>query len=226
MEREKITVDEIKIVLVDDHDIVRDGLKVLLMNLPDIKVIGEVSTGNELFNLLENNQPDIILMDITLPKMSGIVVTEKVKLEYPDIKVIMLTASVNDKSVFDSFKAGALGFLPKNINQFELLLAIREVYNGKRFLARSISEDVLDKYLNKYKPDTINHVKIENGLTERELEIAELFAEGYNYKQIADKLSISSHTVETHKKNIFEKLEINSVVGLVKYAIKNGITSV
>jgi two-component system, NarL family, response regulator NreC len=219
-------VNEIKIVLVDDHDIVRDGLKVLLMNLPDIKVIGEVSTGRELFSLLQNSKPDIILMDITLPKMSGIVVTEKIYLEYPDIKVIMLTASVNHKSVSDSFKAGALGFLPKNINQSELLVAIREVNNGKRFLAKSISEDVLDKYLNKYKPDAINHVRIENELTERELEIIELFAEGYNYKEVADKLSISSHTVETHKRNIFEKLEINSVVGLVKYAIKNGITSV
>jgi DNA-binding NarL/FixJ family response regulator len=219
-------VNEIKIVLVDDHDIVRDGLKVLLMNLPDIKVIGEVSTGFELFCLLQNSKPDIILMDISLPKMSGIVVTEKIRHEYPDIKVIMLTASVNDKSVFDSFKAGASGFLPKNINQSELLSAIREVNEGKRFLARSISEDVLDKYLNKYKPDTINHVKTENALTERELEIIDLFANGYNYKEVADKLSISSHTVEAHKKNIFEKLEINSVVGLVKYAIKNGITSV
>ena len=219
-------MNEIKVVLVDDHDIVRDGLKVLLMNLFDIKVIGEVSSGRELFNLLENCEPDIILMDITLPKMSGIMVTEKVRIEYPDIKVIMLTASVNDKTVFDSFKAGALGFLPKNINQFELLEAIREVNKGKRFLAKSISEDVLDKYLNKYKPDTVNFVKTENELTERELEIIELFADGCNYKEVADKLSISSHTVETHKKNIFEKLEINSVVGLVKYAIKNGITSI
>ena len=219
-------MNEIKIVLVDDHDIVRDGLKVLLMNLPDIKVIGEVSSGRELLNLLENNKPDIILMDITLPKMSGIMVTEKVKLEYPDIKVIMLTASVNDKSVYDSFKAGALGFLPKNINQFELLMAIREVNKGKRFLAKSISEDVLDRYLNKYKSDSVNLSKTEKDLTERELEIIELFADGYNYKEVANKLSISSHTVETHKKNIFEKLEINSVVGLVKYAIKNGITSI
>jgi DNA-binding NarL/FixJ family response regulator len=219
-------VSEIKIVLVDDHDIVRDGLKVLLMNLPDIKVIGEVSTGRELFNLLQNIKPDVIIMDITLPKMSGIVATEKVRLEYPDIKVIMLTASVNDKSVSDSFKAGALGFLPKNSNQIELLMAIREVNNGNRFLAKSISEDVLEKYLNKYKPYTINQSKIENELTERELEIIELFADGYNYKEVADKLNISTSTVETHKKNIFEKLEINSIVGLVKYAIKNGITSV
>jgi DNA-binding NarL/FixJ family response regulator len=219
-------MNEIKIILVDDHDIVRDGLKVLLMNLPDIIMIGEVSNGFELFNLLENTKPDIILMDIRLPKMSGIVVTEKVKTEYPDIKVIMLTASVDDKSVSESFKAGALGYLPKNIKQMELIEAIREVNKGNRFLAKSISDDVLNKYLHKNKPETIGQPKIESELTKREIEIIELFAEGYNYKEVADKLYISCNTVETHKKNIFEKLEINSIVELVKYAIKQGIISI
>jgi DNA-binding NarL/FixJ family response regulator len=219
-------MNEIKIVLVDDHDIVRDGLKVLLMNLPDIKVIGEVSSGRELFNLLENIKPDIILMDIRLPKMSGIVVTEKVKTEYPDIKVIMLTASVDDKSISESFKAGALGYLPKNIKQMELIAAIREVYKGNKFLSKSISNDILNNYLSKNKPETLDQPKIEIALSKREIEIIELFAEGYNYKEVADKLSISCNTVETHKKNIFEKLKINSIVDLVKYAIKNGIISI
>jgi DNA-binding NarL/FixJ family response regulator len=219
-------MNEIKIVLVDDHDIVRDGLKVLLMNLPDIKVIGEVSTGQELFNLLESIKPDLILMDIALPKMSGIVVTEKVIHEYPEVKVIMLTASVNEKSVSESFKAGAFGYLPKNIKQSELLEAIREVSKGNRFLAKSISDDVLNKYLSKNRPETLGQTKNENELTKREIEIIELFAEGYSYKEVADKLSISCNTVETHKKNIFEKLEINSIVELVKYAIKNGIISI
>ena len=219
-------MNEIKIILVDDHDIVRDGLKVLLMNLSDIKVIGEVSTGYELFSLLENVKPDVILMDISLPKMSGIVVTRKISLEYPDCKVIMLTASVNEKSVSDSFKAGALGYLPKNIRQDELLEAIREVYKGNRFIAKSISDDVMDKYLNKNKLETLGQPKTESELTKRELEIIELFAEGYNYKEVAERLNISYNTVETHKKHIFEKLEINSIVALVKYAIKHGIISV
>ena len=216
-------MNEIKIILVDDHDIVRDGLKVLLMNLPDIKVIGEVSNGFELFNLLENTKPDIILMDIRLPKMSGILVTEKVKTEYPDIKVIMLTASLDDKSVSESFKAGALGYLPKNIKQIELIEAIREVNKGNRYLAKSTSNIVLDKYLNR--PEVLNKPRGLNELSGRELEIIQLFAEGYNYKEVADKLNISCNTVETHKKNIFEKLEINSIVELVKYAIKHGIIS-
>jgi DNA-binding NarL/FixJ family response regulator len=219
-------MNEIKIILVDDHDIVRDGLKVLLMNLPDIKMIGEVSTGFELFTLLGNIKPDIILMDIRLPKMSGIVVTEKVKTEYPDIKVIMLTASVDDKSISESFKAGALGYLPKNIKQLELIEAIREVYKGNRFLSKSISDGILNKYLSKNKSETLGQPKNDNELSKREIEIIELFAEGYSYKEVADKLNISCNTVETHKKNIFEKLEINSIVELVKYAIKNGIISI
>ncbi|MEI8204628.1 MAG: response regulator transcription factor [Bacteroidota bacterium] len=219
-------MNEIKIILVDDHDIVRDGLKVLLMNLSDIKVIGEVSTGFELFNLLQNIKPDIILMDISLPKMSGIVITKTISLEYPACKVIMLTASVNEKSVSESFKAGALGYLPKNIRQDELLDAIREVHKGNRYIAKSISDDVMNKYLSKNKSEALGQPKVEGELTKRELEIIELFAEGYNYKEVAERLSISYNTVETHKKNIFEKLEINSIVELVKYAIKHGIISV
>ena len=219
-------MNEIKIVLVDDHDIVRDGLKVLLMNLSDIKVIGEVSSGRELFNLLLTIKPDVVLMDITLPKMSGIVITEKLRSEFPDIKVIMLTASVNDKSISDSFKAGALGYLPKNIKQEELIEAIREVYKGNEYIAKSTSKIISDKFLNRYKVDTSKEIKSDHELTKRELEIIELFAEGFSYKEVAEKLSISSNTVESHKKNIFEKLEINSIVDLVKYAIRQGIISI
>ena len=219
-------MNEIKVILVDDHDIVRDGLKVLLMNLPDIKVIGEVSTGIELFYLLLTCKPDVILMDITLPKMSGIVITEKLISEYPDIKVIMLTASVNEKSISDSFKAGAMGYLPKSIKPEELIEAIREVNKGNEYISKSTSKVIMEKYLKKSKSPSNSHLKNDYELTIRELEIIELFAEGYNYKEVAFKLNISHNTVESHKKNIFEKLEINSIVELVKYAIKNGIISI
>jgi DNA-binding NarL/FixJ family response regulator len=219
-------MNEIKVVLVDDHDIVRDGLKVLLMNLPDIKVIGEVSTGQELLYFLLTKKPDILLMDITLPKMSGIVITEKITNEYPEIKVIMLTASVNEKSISDSFKAGAMGYLPKNIKPEELINAIREVHNGIEYISKSISKEILGKYLKKSKTIISKQLKNDHELTKRELEIIELFSEGFSYKEVASKLNISYNTVESHKKNIFEKLKINSIVELVKYAIKNGIISI
>jgi len=213
---------KIKVILVDDHNIVRDGLKILLMNLPDIEVIGEVATGADLFDLLKLKMPDVLLMDILLPKMSGIAITEKLRREFPDIKVIMLTASINDESIIDSFKAGALGYLSKSIQREELIQAIKEVNSGKEYLVKSISETVLDNY-KKAKDRTINqHYEI----TTRELQIIELFTEGLSYKEIADKLNISTRTVESHKNHIFEKLEINSIADLVKYAIRHGIINI
>ncbi len=213
---------KIKVILVDDHNIVRDGLKILLMNLPDIEVIGEVATGADLFDLLKLKIPNVLLMDILLPKMSGIAITEKIRREFPDIKVIMLTASINDESIIDSFKAGALGYLSKSIQREELIEAIIEVNSGKEYLAKAISDTVLDNY-KKAKDRTINqHYEI----TTRELQIIELFTEGLSYKEIADKLNISVRTVESHKNNIFEKLEINSIADLVKYAIRHGIINI
>ncbi len=216
---------KINIVLVDDHKIVREGLKILLMNLPEIKIIGEVASGSELFNLLLQIKPDILLMDISMPKMSGIVITEKLNREYPDIKVIMLTANENDEMVFDSFKAGALGYLPKDIEHEELVEAIQTVAEGEEYLARSLSSIVLKNYFKKARAGTHRQLKSEKELTKRELQVIELFCEGLSYKEIADRLNISVRTIESHKKSIMEKLELNSIVDIVKYAIKHGIIS-
>jgi DNA-binding NarL/FixJ family response regulator len=218
-------MNKIKIILVDDHNIVRDGLKILLMNIPEIEVIGEVATGADLFDLLVCVKPDILLMDISLPKISGIAITEKISKDYPDIKVIMLTANVNDESVFNSFKAGALGYLPKNIDQAELVDAIKIVNEGNEYLAKSISNAVLRNYFDKAKAGSTKHLKNEQELTKREVEVIILFAEGLSYKEIADRLNISVRTVESHKNNIFEKLELTSIADLVKYAIRHGLTS-
>ena len=218
-------MNKIKIVLVDDHNIVRDGLRILLLNLQEIEVIGEAATGADLFDLLVEIKPDILLMDISLPKMSGIAITEKISRDYPEIKVIMLTANVNDESVFDSFKAGALGYLPKNIDQLELVNAIKTVYEGNEYLAKSISNSVLKNFFNSAKSGNTKQQKSEQELTKREVEVITLFAEGLSYKEIADRLNISVRTVESHKNNIFEKLELTSIADLVKYAIRHGLTT-
>jgi DNA-binding NarL/FixJ family response regulator len=130
---------QIKIVLVDDYKFIRDALKIFLMNLPDIKIIGEAANANELFILLKTIKPDIILMDISLPKMSGIEITKKISLEQPEIKVIMSTANEKNEMILDSFKAGALGYLPKDVEQEELILAIETVFKGKEYIAKSLS---------------------------------------------------------------------------------------
>ena len=140
---------KIKIILVDDHNIVRDGLKILLLNLPDIEVIGEAANDKVLLELLVNIKPDILLMDIALPDMSGISITRKVHHDYPDIKVIMLTANANEESIFNSLKAGAMGYLPKDILQEELVTAIKSVYEGNEYFAKSITNTILKTHLHK-----------------------------------------------------------------------------
>ncbi|MFZ4413471.1 MAG: response regulator, partial [Bacteroidales bacterium] len=142
-------MNKIKLVLVDDHQIVRDGVKVLLMNVPDIEVVGEAADSSELFELLKTIQVDIIMMDISMPEHSGIEVTEIIKKQGLDVKVIMLTADVSDAAVFDSLKAGALGYLPKNAKRDEILQAIYKVNEGEEYIAESITSAVLKTYISK-----------------------------------------------------------------------------
>ncbi|MFZ4400721.1 MAG: response regulator [Bacteroidales bacterium] len=218
-------MEKIKIVLVDDHNIVRDGLKILLMNLPDIEVIGEATNDTALFELLLKIKPDILLMDIALPYMSGIAITSKITQVYPEIKVIMLTANISNEMVFDSLKAGALGYLPKDILQEELVLAIKTVYEGNEYLAKSITSSVMKTYMVRSMLGKSGKLKNGQELSNREIQIIKLLAEGLRYKEIADRLNISVRTIESHKKSILEKLELNSIVDIVKYAIKHGIIS-
>ncbi|MCX6231696.1 MAG: response regulator transcription factor [Bacteroidetes bacterium] len=216
-------MDTIKIIIVDDHPIVRDGIKVLLMNVSNIEIIGEAADGNELFELLKTKVPDILIMDISMPDLSGIEITEKLKSEKSEIKVIMLTADKTDESVFDSLKAGALGYLPKNAKRDEIIDAINKVYEGEEYIAESITSTVLKTYISNARNLNYQDSKRNIELSKREIEIVELFSEGLSYKEIANRLYISTRTVESHKNNILEKLELKTIVDLVKYAIKNKI---
>jgi DNA-binding NarL/FixJ family response regulator len=216
-------MNKIKLIIVDDHPIVRDGISVLLMNVSNIEIIGEAADSYELDDLLKNIKPDIILMDISMPGESGITITEKLKVKQPDIKIIMLTADVNDNSIFDSLKAGALGYLPKNAKRNEIIDAINNVYEGKEYIAESITSNVLKTYISKARDIKPHDSKHEVELSKREIEIVELFSEGLTYKEIANRLFISTRTVESHKNNILEKLELKTIVDLVKYAIKHNI---
>lgn len=215
-------MQKIKLILVDDHTIVRDGLKVLLMNVDDIEVIGEAENAKQLFELLLSKKPDVLIMDISLPDMTGIEITQKISNEYQDIGVVMLTANISDESVFESLKAGAQGYLPKNASREELLDAIYNVYAGREYLSNSISNTVLKSFIFRARKGTKLEDKKEK-LTGREIEIIELFAEGLTYKEIADRLNISTRTVESHKNNIMEKLNLKTIVDLVKFAIKHGM---
>ncbi|PLX07930.1 MAG: DNA-binding response regulator [Marinilabiliales bacterium] len=216
-------MSHIKIVLVEDHQIVRDGIKSLLADSIHIEIVNEAESAYELFEILKKDIPDILLLDISLPSMSGIEIAKILTKDYPSIKILMLSMYTSEDFVFNALKAGIKGYLPKNITRDELILAINEVYKGNEYFSKSISDTILKSYINNAKLNSKNSSdKLEN-LTLREKEILRYVAEGYNNNDIVERLNISIRTVETHKTNIMKKLELHNVVELVKFAIKNKI---
>lgn len=213
----------IKILIVDDHQIVRDGLISLLSDIPQLEITGEASGYNNLVENLKRSHPDIIIMDISMPDKSGIEITEIITNDFPDIKVIILSMYINEDFIINSLKAGARGYLPKNTTKLELLEAINSVYNGEEYFAKPISDVLMKGYVKKIK-QTEELPEKEGVLSTRETEILRLFVEGLSNAEIADKLFISIRTVESHKNHIMQKMGFKSTVEMVKYAIKNSIT--
>lgn len=216
-------MSKIKIMLVDDHQLVRDGIKSLISDSFGIDIIGEASNATEFFKLLHTAIPDVVLMDISLPNMSGIEITKILKREYPKMKVLMLSMYTSEDFVFNALKAGINGYLPKNTTRDELLLAIEEVHNGKEYFSKSISDVILKSFVNSAKYGNIATDDKLSLLTKRETEILKLVVEGMSNQHIADQLFISIRTVETHKTSIMRKLDLNSTIDLVKFALKNKI---
>jgi DNA-binding NarL/FixJ family response regulator len=216
-------MSKIKVALVDDHQIVRDGIRSLLSGLPDIEVIDEACDAKCVLNKLETIKPDIIIVDISLPEISGIELTKILTSEYPSIRVLVLSMYTNQEFIFNAIKAGAKGYLPKNITRDELLEGIREIYKGNEYFSKDVSSIILKSYLKQVKdPERVDAFQ-EEKLTPREMEILKFVAEGYSNQLIADKLFISVRTVESHKNHIMQKLELTTTVDLVKYALKNKI---
>lgn len=216
----------IKVILVDDHQLVRDGIKALLAGMEGIEVIGEASSGAEMLALLNSNIPDVALLDISLPDISGIDLCRKIIAQYPEIKVLFLSMYTTEDYIFNAIKAGAKGYLPKNISRNELFNAVKEVSAGNEYYSETISNIILKSYIRKAKtPDD----KLQDPgelLSKRETEVLRCFAEGLSNPQIAEKLFISTRTVESHKNHIMQKLNLKTQVELLKYAIKNGFTGI
>jgi len=214
-------MEKIKIILVDDHQIVRDGIKALISDDASINIITEASSASELYFKLETYKPDIILMDINLPDETGIEITRKLKETSPSIKILILSMHMSEDFVVNAIEAGANGYLPKNTTRKELLEAIRTLYKGEDFYNESISNILVKSYVKKAQSSGKEKEEKHVDLTRREKEIITLFAQGLSNKEIADQLFISVRTVESHKNNIMNKLELKSTVDLVKFAIKN-----
>lgn len=215
----------IKIILTEDHQILRDGVKVLIAS-ENIEIVGEAASGAELWKLLENETPDLILMDISLPDISGIELTREITLKKAEIKVLILSMYTDESFINQAIKAGAKGYLHKNTTREEMLTAIDSVYQGSDFYSENISKVILKSYIDKAKLKSDEIANPKEILSKREIEILKMFADGYINKEIADRLFISIRTVESHKNHIMQKLNLKTQVELVKFAIKHNLVNV
>ncbi len=216
-------MEKIKLILVDDHQLVRTGIANLLSGEPGFEIIGEASESREMFDLLRQLQPDIAVLDIALPGMSGIEITKKLHNDYPGIRILILSMHTSEEFIFNAINSGARGYLPKNTSRRELIEAIYAIHRGEEYFAESISNVILKSYIKKAKSNSTDDENKEGLLSKRELEVLKLFAEGMTNQEIADKLFISIRTVESHKNHIMARLELKTTVDLVKFAIRNNI---
>jgi two-component system response regulator NreC len=210
-----------RLLLVDDHAVVRSGLRMLLENESDVKIIGEVGTAAEALQAASQLKPDVVLMDIGLPDMSGIEATRQLKKLYPDMAVVALTIHEDEEYFFKMLEAGACGYVPKRAAPDELLTAIRAAALGEVYLYPSLAKLLVQDYLTQ-EQGTQQKVNLD-GLTEREQEVLTYLAEGTSNEQIAEALVISPKTVARHRENLMRKLNLHSRAELVRYAIRKGI---
>ena len=217
--------DNIKILLVDDHTMLREGLSFMLSKEPGIQIVGGVSNGEEAVNSLKDYNPDVILMDIMMGGMTGIEATRWIKEQQPAIKVIIISSEVKKEFVSAGIKCGIDGYLPKDADKETLMEAIKAVSQGEKYFNKAITNLIIEDYYNSEKTGRKSRPKVSIGLTKREYEVLEQVASGKSNQEVADTLFISIKTVETHKTNILEKLGLRNTAELVKYAIKNNIIS-
>lgn len=213
----------IKVMVVDDHTIVRDGICALLALVQDIEVVGAASSGTEALKLVKNLEPDVVLMDIAMPDMGGLEATRRIGKEFPKAKVIALTQYDDKEFVFPIIEAGASGFISKIAASSELASGIRSVFRGDSYLSPSVAKILIEDYQQK---GTRGSFDPYSQLTEREREVLRLSAEGHTTQEIADTLVISPKTVEGHKTSLMAKLGIHNRTELIKYALRKGIISV
>lgn len=209
----------IKVVIVDDHGLLRHGLRSLLNTAPDIEVLASISSGEEAINLPDMLQPDVYLMDIVMKGMNGIEATRWIKEQNPDAKVILISSEVNKDFITAGVESGIDGYLPKDVDQEHLLQSIRTVFNGGRYFSQEVMSLVFEDFYLKKTEGRGLPTKKSKELTRRENEVLVLIASGKSLKQIAEELFISIKTVETHKLHIQDKMGFSNTAQLTKYAI-------
>lgn len=213
-------MEQTSIVLVDDHQIVRQGLRVLLEQQADFQVVGEAGDGLSALKMVGQLTPDIVIMDIGMPQMNGIDATRQLVAQYPEIKVIALSMHADGGFIHEILAAGAMGYLLKESAYEELVNAIRTVLTGRVYVSEKIANLIVDRYIHRLQHERESKSA---ALSSREREVWVLLANGYSSHRIADELHLSVRTVETYRKNVMDKLEVHSVADLTKLALREGV---
>ena len=210
-----------QVLLADDHVLVRAGIRTLLEKIPNVKVVAEAASGREALEMVKTELPDLVLLDIAMADLNGLEALSRIAKDFPDVKVMILSAHANEEYVIRALRSGAAGYMLKDAAMAELELAVSSVRGGKIYLSPSISRTAIDSYLERM-GDVVSPLE---QLTSRQREILQLIGEGQNTKEIAFNLEISIKTVESHRLQLMERLRIHDVPGLVRFAIRTGLVS-
>jgi DNA-binding NarL/FixJ family response regulator len=212
-----------RIIIAEDHTILREGLRALLASNPNLEIVAEARDGQEAIRAVEKHRPDLMLMDLSMPRMNGLEALAEIKKQHPETKVVVLTVHKTEEYVLAALERGANGYVLKDADHAELRLAIEQVLAGKRYLSPGISQQVIEGYLDGRKQPKV--VSAWESLTDREREVLKLIAEGFKNKEIADFLFISLKTVEKHRTNLMNKLDLHNTAALTSLAIEKGLVS-
>jgi two-component system, NarL family, response regulator NreC len=216
-------MSQIRIILADDHSVMRTGLRLVLERQQDFQVVAEASDGRQAVALAQQHKPDVIVMDVTMPNLNGIEAARQVGVALPEISIVMLSMHSDESYVLRALKAGARGYLLKESAESDLIAAVRAVHAGKAFFSPAVSRMLMEDYVRQ-----LQDREIEDSydlLTTREREILQLVAEGKSNKDVANLLNLSLYTVETHRGNLMEKLNLHTVPELILYAVRKGVIS-
>ncbi len=214
-------MNAIRVVLAEDHALVREGIRALLQDLSGIEVVAEAGNGQDALRLIELHQPDVVLTDIAMPGLNGLEVAARAAKQFPDVRVIILSMHADEEYVWQALRAGAAGYLHKESDPVELELAIRAAARGETYLSPTIAKSFVEHSIQRVSQESTPFER----LTPRQREILQLVAEGHTTKEIAHILSIGVKTVETHRAQLMDLLDIHDVAGLVRFAIRTGLVS-
>ena len=217
------TPKKIRVLIADDHQVVREGLSAILNAKEDIEVIGEARDGVEAVEKAKEFKPDVVLMDISMPRMNGVEATRRIKLDQPQIGIVVLTMYEEEEYIFDLVKAGATGYMLKNSDSSQIIKAIRSTYQGESMLQPSVATKILSEFSHLSQRPAPKPSRIDQQLTDREVQVIKLIADGETNKEIANTLTISEKTVKNHVRNIFQKLEVDDRTQAAIFAIKKGL---